>query len=895
MKPIFLFLLLFTSFFVAQGQQKQLHVKGRVLDFSSREPLPGAIVIMLNAKDSTMHSNTAAAVSGDFTIAAQHGGQYKLKVQFMGYETFTQAINYQDTTTIVQLGDIFMNMKNVTLAGVEIVQQRPPMVVKKDTVEYNAGSFKTQPNALLEELLKKMPGLKLEADGSLTYNGEPIPELMLDGRPLFSDDPKTATKNLPADIVDRIQIIDKQSRDNELSGVSGKKVKALNIVLKADRRKGVYGNVNAAGGNDERYLVGMNLNRFNGPQQIMLNGTMGNVPPGGASMAGQLKTKNLGFTYNSDVTKKLRVNASYNFSKNEMLMQRSNNREYFSVDSTKYNRSNSQNLNQTEAHRFGARFEYTIDSTQMLIWSPSVSYNRTNTNTLNNFEISSVTNTMRNKGLDNTTNESTTPNVNMNLMYRKKFAKKGRSLNTMLTFGNNSSDRIGYLNSARLLKDSLNNDVADTTRQQNLSDNKGQTLGVRVTYVEPVGNGRFLEASYGYNRNLMRNVKNTFNWDTLKGGYTGFVDSLSNSFKNTTSFQNVGLNFRTNRLKYNYVFGLNMQVNDLQSLDRTKDSTSHQRTVNFAPMATFDYTFAGNKQLYMSYNGQTQQPTLQQLQPVVDRSNSLYIVTGNPNLRPSFTHNMNINLSAFNPATMRGFNLGVNGTTTMNKIVNKSFFDENGVQYSMPENLSGAYNVSAFLSNNLFLKKIKASLSFATALSYSNDVSFLNSEKNLTKNMSVTETVNFNFNYKELLELGVAGSVGYNSAKSSLTKAANNNYLSATGQLNFTVHLPGKIHIGSASTYSYTAGRSQGYDLNNAIVNGYIYKNFFKNNMAELRFTAYDIFNQNVSLTRNVYENYIDDVRTDVMQRYFMLAVIIHINKFGGGAPKKAAMPTSIK
>lgn len=889
---------LLTIVTISRAQQQENRITGLLTDFTSKEPLPNAAVALLAAKDSSIISNVVADAKGNFLFRGTKPGRYVLVVSYMGYNSLTRNIHMQDTTGLLALGTLALRRKGLNLQEVEVVDVKPPITIKEDTVEFNAGSFKVRENALVEELLKKLPGIQVEKDGTIKANGETVKRVLVDGKPFFGDDPKMATRNLPADVIDKIQLIDRKSDQAQFTGIpDGETEKALNLTVKPERKKGVFGRASAGYGSDNRFAVNASVNRFRNTQQLAvvgggnnLNNTGLNGSQGGRGMSansanaeGLMRNWIGGINYSDNLAKGLRLSGSYfmNDTRRENE-KRSEGETRLTPDTSRFANSLNESLNSTANHRVNMRLEYDIDSFHSLIVTPNLTIN-----SANNFSESQSTTLMNkdtlNAGRSLNKSTSNTPNFNGSALFRKKFDKKGRTLSTNLSFGTSSTDQESINQSLTNYYEQNGTRRADTIDQQMMQRNEARNLGVRVSYTEPVFTDRFLELNYGYAYNFNSSNRRTYNKSKPGEAYDVQDDSLSNSFDNVYSNHQAGISLMTRKLRYHYTLGMNFQFNSLNSEDLTKQTEIRQSTVNISPLAHFNYNFSRDRRLRAAYRGQTKQPTLEQLQPVPDNSNPLFIKEGNPDLKPSFSNNLNLSYNAYNQASMRSFFAGLNGSFIMNQIVNANTLTDDGKQLTQPVNVNGNYNLNAYIVNGFAInRQQRTTINTNTNLGYNREVTFLNSRQNFTNTLNITQALNFNHSHEELFDVSAGGSINYNRARFSVDKNNNTDYFNFGLNLDFNINLPLDFIIGADVDYTANTGRSEGYNLQYTMMNAFVSKSLFSKKQAQLRFQVYDLLNQNVSVNRTVSGNYIEDVESQVLRRYFLVSFTYFLNRFAG-------------
>lgn len=935
MRILFIFTLCLLATIASSGQSAQGIIRGSVTD-SKQQPLEKASVSLLQAKDSTAVLNVFTDNKGNFELSKIDEGSYLLLITYLGYQQIIKTIEITPEKKEFNLGHLTMKDKSVDLTGVTIKEVAPPVALKGDTMEFNAGSFQTRPNAVVEDLLKKIPGIQVDKDGNITAEGESVTDVLVDGKPFFGSDPKLATKNLPVDVIDKVQVFDKSSDQAAFTGINdGNTSKAINLTIKKDKKKGLFGRAEVGAATDDRFGTSASLFRFNNDQQISFIGSGNNTnnlgftfndirsfygggggggggrrggggPPVGSFLGGVSTPGSNGITtawmggvnYRDQWGKKLSVSGNYFYNYTSNNINQEQDRQYILPDTSYYMNQHTLSLNKSINHRFNLRMEYQIDSMNSLIFTPSLTYTTNSYYTQNNYNAKDINQLPVYDGSSLYSNEASSPNISGNLLYRKKFNKQGRTLSVNVNGGYNTNNASG-INHSLTNYYQKDRPYVDSVDQHFDQDNTGKNWGLRLSYTEPIMKDRILEVHVAHNNNLSESQKNTYNEDPANGKFDQLDSVYSNSFRNTFSTDQAGFNIQTNKLRYNYTVGMNVQQNSINSYSITGDSTFGQKTVNFYPEANFNYTFNKNQRLRFYYRGSTDQPSLSQLQPVPDNSDPLNKIIGNPDLKPSFTNSFRLNYRSFNMENYRMFFVNLNFSQVSNDIVSSSFTNTDtsaanfGKQTTQYVNASGGYRASGFVTAGLPIHDSKNMINSRTSVNYNKSISFINGEQNVTGNLNLSQGLDFNYAYKELLDFRLAGSVSYNNVNYSLQKNQNQKYFSYEGSLDFNINLPAHFMIQTQFDYTANSGLAAGYNQNTAMWNASVSKYIFKKQQGLIKLQAFDLLNQHVSITRNIEANYIEDVRTNVIPQYFMLSFTYFLNKFPGqnGGERRRGMP----
>ena len=916
--PCFLVFLLCTVS-VAHAQ-----IRGAVLDSLTRKPLMEASVSLLSARDSSLVTFSITDGDGRFSLSRVPAGSYRLLITFVGYQNGTKTITI--TGADADAGTILMLPATKTLNEVIITGERAPVAVRGDTTEFNAGSFKTRPNAQLEDLLKKLPGVEVDHDGTIKAQGQTVKKVLVDGKPFFGDDPKMATRNLPADIVDKVQLFSQQSEQSQFSGVDdGERNQTINISTRPDKRKGTFGQQSAGAGTDNRYAARASINRFNGKQQVSAIGQANNInqqnftaqdvnPGGGGSFGGQgisvqsgqgrgggfnnntgggnqtaiVRSLLGGLNYRDSWGKRTDVAASYFLNDTRTLTNRQSRRETRLTDSSFVTNQRSNSDRQNQNHRLNLRLESRLDTFTTLRFIPNFTVSRSSNGSQTNSQTFGTRNQPLNSSLANNNSTGNGLSGGTNVLLLRKFQKRGRTISVNYSLNLNNQDTDGINQSQNSFAGSETTNPARIINQRNDQITNSMTNGLTVSYTEPLNLRQTFEFHYALSADQNTSDRAVNDFTEATGGYDRPNRQLTNRFENTFLTNRIGSTWQTRRLKYSYAVGFDMQQSGLETRNQTRDTTFTRQYTSFLPNALFTYTFAKSRSFRFNYRTRINAPSVSQLQPVTDNTNPLNIRLGNSNLRPEFGHTASLFYNNFQATNSRSLFASLTGSLTKHKIVNATTINRVGAQTTQPINVEGNKSMSGFvaLGRPLLFKSFKANLNLRTSAAYDRGQNFLNGRANKSDSWQLSQSVSLNSNFNEKFEFSFGGAISYQTAVYSLQPTQNTEFLNPSVTADVYWQLPFRFVLSSDVAYQSYAGKSAGLNQSFALWNAAISRQLFKNQQGEIRLSGYDLLNQNRSVVRNVTDTYVEEVQSRVLNRYFMLSFVYNLRNFTGKSPQ---------
>ena len=896
---------------------QQGSIKGMVTDTLNKQNLSNAVVSVLRAKDSVLVKFTRTTKEGNFELPNLTAGKYIVMVTYPSYADYVDIIT--TTTGVTNLGKISVITKATLLQEVIVKQTIGSIRMKGDTTEYKADSFKVSANADVQELLRKMPGIQVNSKGEITAQGERVQKVLVDGEEFFSDDPAVVTKNLRADAVDKVQAFDKKSDQAVFTGIDdGQKIKTLNLTLKEDKKKGYFGKAEA-GGDFDRYGYGKLLaNSFKGKRKISGYLTTDNTKfeslnwdenrnyggdantttefndDGGMSIWSSGDEFSYGDGFPRSVTGGLHFSNKWNKDKHN-----SNNTYQFNqLDVSGITTNKTQNilpgltlLNNSVQDKFSSRkrnkltstYEWQIDSSSSLKITAKGSI--VNSNNRSNFQGSTMSNDsiLLNKSdrLTSTVDENKT--LNTTIFYRKRFKKIGRTIswNNEINYNDRADD--GFLTADNLFYDALGNIVRrDLIDQQKTNKQIATTINSTINYTEPLWKNTFLVMNYRLSVSRNDAERNTFAKNAANNKYENLVDTLSNHFIFNTTGHTGGVNIRYSVKKFNFSVGTGLGTVNYRLNDLVKKTDRNVIFNNFIPAVSINLTPKQQRRFYFQYNGSTKNPTLSQIQPIIDNIDPLNLTIGNPNLRQSFVHQFNLGGSDYKVLKSRSISFRINYSKTENAISNSSFVDSAGRRINQAINVDGNYNYSARVGYGFEIIP-SLNINFDISPGASQFANRVNGIDNITKNKNLQFSIGAGYWGDKWINFYAYGSAVRNNSTTSIRPDISTKFWSYNAYANLQFKLKKiKTYIDfdlNANIYEKTAVFADQRDV--YIVNASARKVISKNDQWEIKASVNDLFNQNLGINRNASSNFITETTNQTIQRYFLFSLIWNFSKNG--------------
>lgn len=834
-KPVLCFLFLWMAALCSFGQTAS--IKGTVIDTSENRNLAHSVISLLRQKDSVLVSFTRSDSVGAFRLAPVAAGAYIIMVTYPGYADYVDLLQVKDSAELI-LDSLILTPRSTLLEAVIVRQQVAAIRMKGDTLEYKADSFKVGLGANVEELLKKLPGLQVDKNGQITAQGEKVQKILVDGEEFFSDDPAVVTQNLRADAVDKVQVFDKKSDQANFTGIDdGQRSKTINITLKENRKRGIFGKLKAGGGNSGYFENESMINAFKGKRQLSVFGTIANTGKAGLDWRDEDKYGGgNGVEYNEDddtyyiesepdnfntwgghyygqglptawtggahfankwKEDKDHVNGNYRYYKQDLDISRTTQSRYILPDTQYFNNQTTRSFNQNIRHSLDGYFEWATDSSSSLKLTVYGADTKGRSQGDYYSEALTADSELVNKSRRLLHSDGEKQTFNANLLWRKKFAKKGRTLSINVQQSYNSDNTDGYLNSRNDFYNATGSlSETDSIDQEKLAKNDLLTLNSKVSYTEPISAKAYFEFSYGFRTTHSESQRSSFN-KSVTGKYDLLDTLYSNDYDYLINTHTGGINLRVNGKKLMYSFGGAVSYAGFRQKDLGKDSRYRYSFVNFFPQASFRYIMSPQHRLQVSYRGSTRTPTLNQLQPIQDNTDPLNIQLGNPDLKQEFRHQLSLRYNNFQLLKNRSIYFSAGENFYQNAISLSSTVDSVGKRTNRFVNVNGNNNFSFWGGYWMQLKKWHMSVNFNAGGNFSRYNNFVNGVKNTNTNRSWNGAVSFYYDKDKKFSLRFNPQVSRTYSRSSSRPDVVTQYWESRNELDGDLHLPWKLALHS--------------------------------------------------------------------------------------------------
>lgn len=884
MKRCILFFLCLTSHYLFAQQS----IEGLVVDQADNRALTNASVVLLDT-DSIMQYFTRTDQSGEFKLEKVKQKEYILLVTYPKFEIYSLPLEVKSNIDL----DTIKISSQANLLEEVVINQKIPIKIKGDTIEYDAGSFETEKNAKLEDLLRRLPGLTVSASGEITAQGKSVSKVLIDGEEFFGYDPKIAIRNVRADAVDKVQVYERKSEEAELTGIDdGVRHQTVNVVLKEEARRGIFGNANANAGTHELFDVNVFAAKFNRSERLALTGNWNNMGNNGDAsrirqnnqIIGRPTHKSAGLNYeNNFLDKKLHLTSSYNFSNNGTANESSSyNKRVLNDDQTQETTRDADSQNDSKNHTLRSRIRYRLDSLSNMNIQLNGGKGRQTSASSSSSSTVRNENILANEFESRNSSESDSENLNLRMDYRRRLNNKGRSFNlhfnTQLdnTTSTNQVDEHTYLYDVLgVIQDTV---IVDQTR---LSENKSNNLGASINISEPLTKQLNLTVGYNFNTNTRNTLVNAYDHDPNASVST--LDSLYSKNEKNISHNNgvdISLNFHSEKL--------NLSVSN-RTTHRYQDLTDSYRDVSLSRgfwqnnlNANLSYKIANNKNLRVGYQNNANVPSFSQLQPIQPPTNELYRQLGNPDLKREINNNINFNFNKFSLLKASSFNINANAGFTENAIVNRSIIDNEGRTTTTFVNIEDHVNWNGRVHANYTRPILNGHVQFGpfTSVQFSNNYEYINGDLNRSNNTNANAGVNANKQNSKNVDFNLSVSLGVNNELNTIQRDLNNTAFRSSANADLKYFLPFKFSLTQVLFYSYT-GKSKVFPdpIKQFYMNLELTRKLLKDESLLVSIKAFDVFDSFNNTNRSFNNNSFSETQREMLTQYFMVGVKWDFNK----------------
>lgn len=915
MPKFYLYLLLFFTCFTAFAQNT-ITVKGKIIDETSKLPLESATVYLSSVQDSTVIDYTISDKNGFFKLETKKITQpVFLKISYIGYQTFRK--QEKEITQSKDYGLLHLIENAHTLGEVIIKSEAPPIRIKKDTLEFNASSFKVRPDSNVETLLKQLPGVEIDAEGKITVNGKEVNQILVNGKPFFDKDGKIALQSLPSDIINKVQISDTKTKKEELTKqVASSNNASINLTIDEAKNKGLFGKFMAGYGSDDRYESSALVNYFKNKRKISVLASANNINATGFSMdevfdnmgggrnvsyssfsdgsygignmrfgggKGITKSNLLGVNYGDQWIKDFDSNGSYFFTNaNTQNTNRTQQINFLPTGNFTTN-SNSKSNEDRYGHNLNFTFEYKIDSTTSLFIAPKF-VKANNKLSQNSSEFSTDQNKqLLNENTKATFDENDKTNFSNSINFNKALKKKGRSVN--ITFDNeNSNETVQSVNKST--SQFYQNATPSDIRNQSLNNRNLKDLySSEITFLEPITDSLKLSLNVYARSEKYSEIRKAFDYDAFSESYSLVNANLANAIRSDSKLiaPKAGLSIEKKNFNFSFTGGTNIAQFDNQSLYLGSTTRLSKNYIFPYADANANFKFGKSKSIWTSYEYSVTFPTARQLLPVENLADPLNTYIGNPNLDLNKSHNVFLNFRDYDYASRSGYVLYFGGNYYDNQVVSSTLFDANRKRTTTYENVSGTidswfgghWNKSYKNGAHTYKINLGANGGFTKSKGFANGDLFDASS------LKIAPRVNFTYEYGELLTINPSYNFAYNETKYTNYLVSSASNVLHKFNIQTTNYWPKNWVFGNDFGYTFNSNIADGFKKDFYLWNTSLSYSFFAKKMTA-KVKVYDLLNQNQSATRTITATTIRDEENIVLKRYLMFSLTYKIEKFAG-------------
>ncbi|HEA29418.1 MAG TPA: TonB-dependent receptor [Leeuwenhoekiella sp.] len=913
MKLKYLMFLIFGALFYSSHAQDFI-INGTLVDSKNKNPLEAATIVVETVKDSSMITYTITGKEGKFKLAGKtYNDKANLYVTFVGYAPYSKRIDLTSSRDI-QLGNIPLEFGVETLGDVVVKARAAPVTIKKDTLEFNVASFKTKQDASVEDLLKELPGVEVDAQGQITINGKPVNKILVNGKPFFGDDPTIATRNLTKEIVDKIQVVDTKTESEAFTGEEGDdQNKTINITIDKDKNKGIFGRVAAGGGTDKRFEYAGLLNYFDNDRRLSILGGGNNINSPGFSFGeiekmfgnaryarvnsngsfaingrsfgggeGITNSRTAGANYVDVIGEDNDVSVDYFYTAANSFEEEQRERETTLPNRNFFSTSNSRTESNNDSHAVNTRFEVKIDSTFLIEARPQFTYTEGDNSSTRSEETRNVDGELTNQSNVGNNSYRQGRNFENRLSATKRYGSGGGFIRMEMENDINDTDTDNLLAS----NTQIFGDSTTVIDRDQLTDGKLASNGIELSgewRIPLIAEKMFLRAEYRYDNTRREDKQSVYDFDDGSNAYENFNLAQSTDFTNTDRSSRPELSVNFNNDKMRVRLGAGYVFRTLESKDALRDINFSNDFNALVLNARFSYNFTKKTSLFSGYYLDNNAPGVRQLSPYIDVSDPLNTVQGNPNLKPANEHSIYMGINNYDWQTRTGFNSYLNASFANDRVVNRSTIDESNVRNTTYANVDGFYSIwaNASYSKNIEIDTLRTlKYDVSMGVNANRNVNFNNDVQYASNTIAYRPELELRFIWQDLFEIRPSYNPAFSKNTFNLDVFEDRNFVTHEVRLRTTTYYPKKLQWENDIRFINNPNVAAGFQKNSVFWNSSLGYSILDDS-ATITLKAYDLLNQNTNAQRVATEDYIQDVQSTVLQQYFMLSFSYKFNTLG--------------